>query len=113
MINVNSLIRQWVKRDPIRFQSLQADMIAARTGITIERYLKRSILVALLAGVFFSLIGYLFSGFFAVPKPGGQVGIYNVFNLPIPDAIAGISAFLLLQGVMVVVAFTVGGYVVS
>ena len=39
---------KWVNRDPLRYHSLHADMISARTGMTLEQYLWRSMKIALL-----------------------------------------------------------------
>ncbi|PKG31442.1 type II secretion system F family protein, partial [Methanoregula sp.] len=110
-MKLQSLIREWIKRDPIRFQSLHADLISSRSAITLEHYLERSILLAIGIGAVFAVCGFFVSLIFAIPRGGGQVGIYNVLNLPIPEAIAGISTFFFFQGVAIIVAFVLGSYV--
>jgi len=110
ILNVQSLIRSWIRRDPIRFQGLHADMIASRSGITLEHYLQQAFLVSLGVGIIFAIGGFLFTLLFAVVRPSGQIGIYNVLNLPIPDVIGGISVFYFFQGFAVLVAFAFGAY---
>ena len=107
-LNLQSFIRKWIKKDPIQFQSLHADMIASRSGTTLEHYLEETILVSLGAGILFGICGFFATLLFAVIRPSGQVGIYNVLNLPIPKIIGGISTFYFFQGFAVIFAFVFG-----
>ena len=65
---VRNYLYQWIKKDPLRYHGLHADMISARAGITLERYLWRSIKLAVLTGVFFAVIGYFASVFISLQR---------------------------------------------
>jgi flagellar protein FlaJ len=86
-------------------------MISARSGLTVEQYLWKSIKFALLTGVFFAIIGYFVSEFLTLQTLAGKGGIYNVINIQIPDFISGISSVFYIQGVVVAIAFVLGAYI--
>ena len=108
-MNIKNYVRTWIRRDPIRYHSLHSDMISARSGITVEQYIWRSIKFALLTGVFFAIVGYFASEFFTLQVLAGR-GISNVVNIQIPDFISGISSVFYIQGIVVAIAFVLGSY---
>jgi len=110
-MNAKQYVRNWIRRDPLKYHALHSDMISARSGMTVEQYLWRSIKLALLIGVFFAIIGYLASEFLTFQIQTGKAGIANVLNLQIPDYLSGISSVIYVQGFVVAVAFVVGAYV--
>jgi flagellar protein FlaJ len=75
---------KWVNRDPLRYHSLHADMVSARTGMTLEQYLWRSFVIALLAGVLFAVLGYMVNAYISLQVLTGRAGLYNVFNIHMP-----------------------------
>ena len=81
---VRNYLYRWIKHDPVRYHSLHADMISARVGMTLEQYVWRSIKVALLTGIIFSVIGYFVSTFLSLQILTGKAGITNVFNFQMP-----------------------------
>ncbi len=109
-MTIRNYFRTWVRRDPLRFQNLHADMISARSGITVEQYVWKSIKYALLTGVFFALVGYFASEFLTLSGVAGKAGISNVLNIPFPDFISGISSILYIRGLVAAIAFVVGTY---
>lgn len=110
-MNIKNYVRTWIHRDPLRYHSLHSDMISARSGLTVEQYLWKSIKFALLTGVFFAIIGYFVSEFLTLQTLAGKGGIYNVINIQIPDFISGISSVFYIQGVVVAIAFVLGAYI--
>lgn len=109
-MNVRQHIRNWVLRDPLRYHSLHGDMVSARSGMTVEQYLWRSLRLSLMTGVFFAIIGYLASEFLTIQVEAGRAGIANVLNLQFPDILNGISSVFYIQGVIVLAAFAIGSY---
>ena len=57
-MNIKSYVRTWIHRDPVRYHSLHSDMISARSGMTVEQYIWRSIKFALLTGVVFAVVAF-------------------------------------------------------
>jgi archaeal flagellar protein FlaJ len=109
-MNIRNYVRTWVHRDPIRYHSLHASMISARSGITVEQYVWKAIKYALLTGAFFAIIGYFASGFLTFPSVTGRTGIYNVMNIQIPDFISGVSSVLYVRSLVAGIAFVLGTY---
>jgi flagellar protein FlaJ len=105
-------IHRWVRKDPVRFHSLHADMISARAGITLEQYLWQSIWISVVAGTLFALIGYLISAFIPLQIPTVKGGITNVFNLQMPVLFDFLYPFIYVRALVVIVAFAIGTYAV-
>jgi len=110
----NALIRRWIKRDPVRFQGLQASLTSARAGVTLEHYLARTIEVALLAGVGFAFLGFCMTGILIFnAQTGGYLHLYNVFNIPLPQDLDSFSPHIFIFRVAAaVIGFLVGSILV-
>jgi hypothetical protein len=50
-MSLNSLVRWWVRRSPLRYQKLRGHLLSARMGMTLERYLTVSLTASVLAGI--------------------------------------------------------------
>lgn len=113
-MSFNSLVRKWVRRDPLRYQKLQANLISARTGFTLERYYSRVLQVTIVSGLAFALFGYWITGFlfFGPFVTAGHTGLYNVFNIPLPDTGGYLHASLLVQLTGAILFFMVGSLLV-
>lgn len=110
MIFRNYLYR-WLKHDPVRYHNLHADMISARVGMTLEQYVWRSIKVAILVGVIFSVLGYFASAFLSLQMLTGRAGITNVFNFQMPVLLNTIYPTVYVQALVIVASFLIGTYV--
>ncbi len=110
----NALIRKWIARKPMRYLGLQADLVSARAGVTLEHYLERAIEVAVLAGIGFAAVGYCITGQIIFnPERRGYIQIYNIFNLPLPESFDFSSpSFLVIRVAVAVIAFLVGALIV-
>ncbi|WP_421908919.1 type II secretion system F family protein [Methanolacinia petrolearia] len=71
-----------LKRNPDAFMQLHADLISARMGITLNRFLQICLISALLAGFSAGIAAALFASLIYIPRVSIQ--IYNVFNLQLP-----------------------------
>jgi len=111
----NALIRKWIARKPMRYLGLQADLVSARAGVTLEHYLERAIEVAVLAGIGFAAVGYCITGQIIFnPERRGYIQIYNIFNLPLPESFDFSSpSFLVIRVAVAVIAFLVGALIVN
>ena len=103
-------IHRWVRADPVRFHSLHADMISARSGVTLEQYVWRAVRVSFLTGIIFAIIGYFISAFLSLQVITGKAGITNVFNFEMPVLFDFIYPVVYMQALVVIVAFAIGTY---
>jgi len=110
-MNFRHSIMAWLLRDPLSHHVLHADLVSARFGVTLEQYLWKCLRIAILAGIFFGILGYLVGRFFAIQIAAGK-GIYNVLNLRVPDNLLFLFGPLALEIAGALVAFLVGAYVV-
>ena len=102
---------KWIQRDPLRYHSLHADMISARSGITLEQYLWKSIKIAFLIGVIFAIIGYFASAFLRVQVYSGRAGIYNVFNIQLPAIFNTVFPSEYIQALAIIASFIIGTFI--
>jgi len=79
-------------------------------GLTLDQYLWRAILVALLTGILFAILGFLVGTFVTLSIAVGTVGIYNVFNLQIPAYLFNISTLVYIKFVIIIITFILGTY---
>jgi archaeal flagellar protein FlaJ len=98
----------WIQRDPLRYHSLHADMISARSGKTLEQYLWRSIKLSLVIGVLFAVLGYFISMYFSLQVLTGRAGIHNVFNIQLPVFFNIVYPAEYTQAIAVIVSFLIG-----
>ena len=109
-MNLRNYVRRWIQRNPLRYQSLHNDLVSARMGLTLDQYLWRAILVALLTGILFAILGFLVGTFVTLSIAVGTVGIYNVFNLQIPAYLFNISTLVYIKFVIIIITFILGTY---
>ncbi len=62
-MNVRHSIRKWIQQDPARYYGLHQDLISARTGLTLEQYIWRSVKIALGTGILFAVLGFFISAY--------------------------------------------------
>lgn len=102
---------KWIQQDPVRYRGLHADMISARSGITLEQYLWQTVKIAFLTGILFAVIGYFLSIFLTIQVYSGRAGIYNVFNLQLPVLFNFVYPAEYLQALAVIVSFVIGTFI--
>jgi archaeal flagellar protein FlaJ len=107
---VRNYLYRWIKKDPLRYHGLHADMTSARVGMTLEQYLWRSIKLALLTGILFAVIGYFASAFLSLQIQTGRAGISNVFNLQMPVIFNAIYPAIYIQVIVIIGSFFAGTY---
>ncbi len=107
---LNSLMRKWVRRDPLKYQKLKGNIIATRMGVTLEHYLTLALEVAVLAGIGFAIFGFWVAGIILHgPEVAGYTtGVYNIFNIPLPDVQGGTPIFIGGQIAGALIAFLGG-----
>jgi len=99
---------KWINRDPLRYHSLHADMVSARVGMTLEKYLWRSFKIAFLSGILFALLGYVASVYLSLRVLTGRTGLYNVLNIQLPVVFSTLYPGDYMQVIIVIVSFIVG-----
>lgn len=107
---VRDYIHRWVRKDPVRFHSLHADLISGRSGVTLEQYLGKVIRVAFLSGILLAVLGYFASAFLSLQVVTGKAGITNVFNVQMPVIFNTIYPTVYVQAFVVIAAFLLGTY---
>jgi flagellar protein FlaJ len=110
-MNVRHSIRKWIQQDPARYSGLHQDLISARTGLTLEQYIWRSVKIALGTGILFAVLGFFISGYLVIQLPFRKIGIYNVFNIQLPSVIATSLGVLSIQILAVLISFLLGIYI--
>ncbi len=107
---LNSLVRKWVRRDPLKYQKLKGNIIATRMGVTLEHYLTLALEVAVLAGIGFAIFGFWVAGIVlhGPEIPGYTTGVYNIFNIPFPELKGGTPIFIGGQIAGALIAFFAG-----
>ncbi len=108
-MSLKTRLRNWTRRDPLRYHSLHSDLISARSGMTVEQYLWRSMKLSVISGLLFAVLGYVISEFLTVQVIAGKAGISNVMNVQLPE-IPAIPSFIAVQAVVVLFAFILGTY---
>lgn len=108
---IRQLVHWLVVRDPIRYRSLHEDLVAANMGITLDRYLLRTLLVSGLFGLCWAVIAILAMRFGFLPRVG--IGIYNVFSLHVPAFLLADPVLGVLQAAASMVVFSVAAYATS
>jgi flagellar protein FlaJ len=78
--------------------------------MTPGQYLWRSICISLVAGALFGVIGYMVSRFFALEVESGR-GVYNVFNLQLPEHLGFLTSTAVVESASVVISFALGAYI--
>jgi flagellar protein FlaJ len=102
---------KWVNRDPLRYHSLHADMVSARTGMTLGHYLWRSVKIAILAGILFAILGYVASAYLSLQALTSRAGIYNVFNIQLPVFFSTLYPADYMQLIIIMVSFIIGTFI--
>ena len=110
-MNSRYYVRKWIQHDPLRYSRLHADLISIRSGLTLEQFLWRSIKIAFLVGFLFALLGFVVSTSLTLQIQIGKIGIYNVFNIPVPSILSTTTGILYVQVFMVIVSFILGTYI--
>ena len=112
-MNFYGLVHRWILRDPLRYQQLVGNLISARTGMTLERYLTLSILASILSGIGFAIFGWWITGFLFVSSyPQGYTGIYNILQIPFPNLQFTPQLIIWGQVAGAVIAFLLGFFLV-
>lgn len=90
-------------KKPLAYEAVRADLISARSGLTLKRYLIYATALSLIVGIFFAVIAFLISDFILLPQI--PIGIYNIFNIQIPSV--QIPTFLLyaMKGIAAIFVF--------
>ena len=109
-MNFRHTLQKWLLRDQIRYHGVHADLISSRSGLTLEQYLWKSIRISIVSGILFGILGYLVSEFFAKEVESGR-GIYNVFNLQLPESLGFLSSTVVVVSASVAVSFAFGAYI--
>lgn len=107
-MNLKTLVRSHVRRDPLRYHNLHADLVSARVGMTPDQYLWHSLKIAFFTGILFAVLGYVISVFITLRLEPGKGGIYNVLNIPLPDFPGMIPVATSIVVVTVIFSFIFG-----
>jgi flagellar protein FlaJ len=104
---IRNYLWKWIQRDPLRYHGLHGDMISARSGITLEEYLWKTVQISLVIGVLLAIIGYFLSAFLTMQVYTGRAGIYNVFNVQLP-VLYTVYPSEYIQALVIIAAFIIG-----
>jgi flagellar protein FlaJ len=102
---------KWIQRDPLRYHSLHSDLISARSGVTLEQYLWRTIKFSFLTGILFAIIGYFASAFLTLQVYTGRTGIYNVLNIQLPAFFNTVNTEEYFKAIAIIASFIIGTFI--
>ncbi|OPY38586.1 MAG: flagellar assembly protein J [Methanoregula sp. PtaU1.Bin051] len=109
---LRSFFRDRIYRNPIKYHSLHRDMVSARMGMTVEQYIWRSVQIAFLCGMLFAVFGYLFGNVIITLVRNRESGLYNVFNLQIPEVFNTPTLGIYLQIMAGLAGLVIGSYAI-
>ncbi|MGD9937501.1 MAG: type II secretion system F family protein [Methanoregulaceae archaeon] len=92
-------VQAWVARDPTRFQRLNADLVSARAGVTVERYLSTAILASIAVAIVFLVVGFIVTGFVITFTEAQGTSFANPTGYHLPYAIGPVPMALITQAV--------------
>ncbi|KAF5061813.1 Type II secretion system (T2SS), protein F [anaerobic digester metagenome] len=98
-------VQAWVARDPTRFQRLNADLVSARAGVTVERYLSTAILASIAVAIVFLVVGFIVTGFVITFTEAQGTSFANPTGYHLPYAVGPVPMALITQ----VVGALIGG----
>lgn len=98
-------VQAWVARDPTRFQRLNSDLVSARAGVTVERYLSTAILASIAVAVVFLVVGYIITGLVITITEAQGTSFTNPTGFHLPYAVGPVPMALITQ----VVGALIGG----
>lgn len=110
-MNLRYYLRDRIRRDSVRYHNLHSDMISARMGMTVEQYLWRSVNISVLCGLLLAVFGFFFGGTIILFLRSGKVGLYNVFNVQLPEFFYTAAFGHYIQVLTVVICFAAGTYI--
>jgi len=110
-MNLRSYLFTRIRSDPVLFNNLRMDLLSARMGITVERFIKRALLISGLCGVLVGLSGYALGTAFVDLVRTRQGGLYNVYNLQVPDIIRTPLFDQYFQVATAITGFAIGMYI--
>jgi flagellar protein FlaJ len=110
-MNLRYYLRDRIRKDSVTYHNLHADMISARLGMTVEQYIWRSVTISILCGLVLALFGFFFGGMIVLALKSSNVGLYNVFNIQVPDFFYTAAFGQYIQVLTVVICFAIGTYV--
>ena len=109
-MNLHHSFQKWLVRDSVRYHTVHADLISSRSGLTLEQFISKSIQISVVAGIFFGVIGYVVGQFFLFEIQSGK-GVYNVFNLQIPQGFDFLTSPPFVLSASVLIFFFIGAYI--
>jgi flagellar protein FlaJ len=102
-------VQAWVAKDPTRFQRLNADLVSTRSGITVENYLSKAIVVSIIVAVVFLLLGFVVTGLVIAFTEARGTSFTNPTGFHLPYMVGPIPMAVITQ----VVGAIVGGLVAA
>lgn len=101
-------VQDWVARDPIKWQTLNADLISSRAGVTVEHYLVTAIGASIGIGILFAVVGFVISGLvIAMQKASGTSMTTPVIGFHLPASIGPIPMGIIEQVGVGILAFSI------
>jgi len=95
-------VQDWVARDPIKWQTLNSDLISSRAGVTVEHYLVRAIEASVGVGLLFAIAGFVISGLvITMQKASGTAMTTPIVGFHLPVSIGPIPMGIIQQAVVV------------
>ncbi len=96
-------------KNPLKYEVLHADLISARSGLTLKLYLIYAIAVSLIVGICFAVTAFFISDFIVLPQV--SLGIYNIFVIPVPSIHIPSSFVYAIKGIVCILVFILAFFI--
>ena len=92
-----------LEKKPLAYEAIRVDLVSARSGLTLKRYLLYATALSIIVGISFAVIAFFISSFIVIPQM--SVGIYNIFDFHLPSVQVPTSFLYVMRGIAALFIF--------
>jgi flagellar protein FlaJ len=105
------VVNRLVYKNPEKYHDLHIDLIGIRSGLTLEQFLNRAVLVGIGTGIFLGLLGCI-TGFALFSLDLGlKPELYNVLNISYDPDTGDLPIIIIVQILLGVILFLIGSFI--
>ncbi len=105
------VVNRLVYKNPDKYHDLHIDLIGIRSGLTLEQFLNRAVLVGIGTGIFLGLLGFI-TGFALFSLDLGlKPELYNVLNISYDPDTGDLPIIIIVQILLGVILFLIGSFI--
>jgi len=105
------LVKWFVSKNPDKYHNLHLDLIGIRSGLTLEQFLNRALLVGLGTGIVLGVVGLIFGYVLFTLNLGLKPELYNVLNISFDPNAEALPIFIVAQIIFGTLLFIFGFFI--